>query len=736
MDIAIPDFFPSRFRAEDAGTPYSDSEAHLRDLMGLLAVHLTLAQIALAENTFMFGDEDDDVGDGNGDSVNESVLRTLPGLALNDREAVEYIDNYPPSPPVDAELLQLLLQAVRQHISERVEATAQRGGSLRFDLLRSRFGLTDFQWFCVLCAYGCETDRGFEQVFVSMHKERTMRSPTLGTALALYRLLVSDFHAETEWDTFSTRLLFVDAENNTPYLLNSLILRREVFSYLGGSKTVSFQMQPYSISLEGDVAVTSLPFREKILEDAAAALLQMSGKTGNLMILRGKRGSGKKRLLSILAQRNSMPLLHVRLDLLWASRSDEELLVPLVLPAILNASPLCLSIGGNEPDDRLLRLMDMLNTFPLNIILLLETAQKGISPHGWNTVHLDFPALTPEQSLCMWKEFAATHPYSADIQWEVLAARQSMTPGQIERALHEAGDVAQAAGVPIGPEELERAIRNGNTGSLSKVADLIPAVFSWEDLVLDDSAMELLREVYGRIQYRHQVENVWGFGAKRPYGNGISVLLYGPPGTGKTMSAQVLANELKLPLYRINLAQIISKYIGETAKNLDAVFAEAKDNSVILFFDEADALFARRTEVNSSNDRHANSESAYLLQKIEDYTGISILASNLVNNFDEAFRRRIMYMISVQMPSQQQRLILWKKAFPTHSLLEYESVLEHLSDKLEISGSSIKAIALQSAYLAAATGGKIRNAHINKAMNWELTKLGRNAMVARLPEND
>jgi len=221
------------------------------------------------------------------------------------------------------------------------------------------------------------------------------------------------------------------------------------------------------------------------------------------------------------------------------------------------------------------------------------------------------------------------------------------------------------------------------------------------------------------------VETQWGFGEKSAYGNGISVLLYGPPGTGKTTCAHVIAGELGLPLYRINLAQIISKYIGETAKNLDTVFNEAKSSNVILFFDEADALFAKRTDVKNSNDRHANSECSYLLQKIEEYSGVSILATNLASNFDEAFRRRINYMINIHMPSPAQRLELWQGHLPRQAPLSPDVDLQVLADNLEFSGSVIKSAVIQAAFFAAREGAPIGMAHLVKAVRWELRKLGK-----------
>lgn len=166
------------------------------------------------------------------------------------------------------------------------------------------------------------------------------------------------------------------------------------------------------------------------------------------------------------------------------------------------------------------------------------------------------------------------------------------------------------------------------------------------------------------IKYKNKVNGEWGFDKKLPYGKGLSVLFYGPPGTGKTMAAQVIANELGLELYKVDLSQMVSKYIGETEKNLSELFNEAQYSNAILFFDEADALFSKRTEVSDSKDKYSNVETSYLLQKIEEYEGIAILASNYLVNFDDAFKRRIKFIINFQMPGPEMRYKLWRKMFP------------------------------------------------------------------------
>lgn len=262
------------------------------------------------------------------------------------------------------------------------------------------------------------------------------------------------------------------------------------------------------------------------------------------------------------------------------------------------------------------------------------------------------------------------------------------------------------------------------SGPLERLAVWIPPVFKWEDMVLGPNQEMLLCQLKNRIAFRKQVMEQWGFGKKLPYGSGVSALFYGPPGTGKTMGAQIIAADLGLPLYRIDISRIASKYIGETEKNLSALFDEAGRRNVILFFDEADALFAKRSGISSSNDRYANMETGFLLQKIEHYQGITILATNYLDNIDQAFRRRIQYMIRFPFPDEEMRLKLWEKSFPKEAPLSDDICFSEYALKYELSGSNIKEIALNSAYLAAAQGDPITEEHILKALEIQLEKMG------------
>jgi SpoVK/Ycf46/Vps4 family AAA+-type ATPase len=234
-----------------------------------------------------------------------------------------------------------------------------------------------------------------------------------------------------------------------------------------------------------------------------------------------------------------------------------------------------------------------------------------------------------------------------------------------------------------------------------------------------------LREMCYCLKHRPLVYGEWGFERKMPLGKGLNALFYGPSGTGKTMAAEIMADELKLDLYKIDLSQVVSKYIGETEKNLDKIFTEAKTSNAILFFDEADAIFGKRSEVKDAHDRYANIEISYLLQKMEEYEGITILTTNLRKNMDEAFVRRLRFSIEFPLPDESDRRRIWEVTFPSEAPKCDDIDFGYLARQFKVTGGNIKNIVLYSAFLAAEDGKIIYMRHIIKAVKREFQKMGK-----------
>jgi SpoVK/Ycf46/Vps4 family AAA+-type ATPase len=281
--------------------------------------------------------------------------------------------------------------------------------------------------------------------------------------------------------------------------------------------------------------------------------------------------------------------------------------------------------------------------------------------------------------------------------------------------------------------DLLEACRLQSNRKLATLATRIKPHYKWSDIVLPPDSLRQLREICNAVEFRSIVYEEWGFDKKLSLGKGLGLLFAGPSGTGKTMAAEVLAGELGLDLYKIDLSTVVSKYIGETEKNLSRIFTEATTSNAVLFFDEADALFGKRSEVRDSHDRYANIEINYLLQRMEEYEGTVILATNLRKNMDDAFVRRIQFTIEFPFPHAEQRLAIWQRVWPQNMPRE-DLDLEFMARRFEISGGNIRNIALTAAFLAAEERDRVKMKHLIRATWQEYQKMGKVVMEGQFGE--
>jgi hypothetical protein len=284
------------------------------------------------------------------------------------------------------------------------------------------------------------------------------------------------------------------------------------------------------------------------------------------------------------------------------------------------------------------------------------------------------------------------------------------------------------AGSPTAPTPLWDGCRQESRGGLDHLAQRLETTVDWNNLVLPETQLAVLRQIAAHLRQRFTVHEDWGFAAQGSRGLGLATLFAGESGTGKTLAAEVLAHTLQLDLYRIDLSAVVSKYIGETEKNLRQVFDAAEDCGAILLFDEADALFGKRTEVKDSHDRHANIEVSYLLQRMEAYHGLAILTTNLKSSLDNAFLRRLRFVVQFPFPDQAQRLALWQRVFPASTPtrdLDYDKL-----SRLSMTGGSIRNIALNAAFLAADADQPVCMSHLLQAAHAEASKRERSLAAA------
>jgi SpoVK/Ycf46/Vps4 family AAA+-type ATPase len=311
---------------------------------------------------------------------------------------------------------------------------------------------------------------------------------------------------------------------------------------------------------------------------------------------------------------------------------------------------------------------------------------------------------------------------------QTVAGRYGFSGAAIARASRRALATARLRDprhVHVNLDDLSDASRQTFSHRMGGMAQRIPTGFRWDDLVLPAETLEAVQEVVRFAKHRPFLLEQWGFAAKLPYGRGVSAILAGPPGTGKTMVAQLLAHDLGYDLYRIDLSQIVNKYIGETEKNLAKIFEQAEQSHAVLFFDEADSLFAKRTEVKSSNDRYANLEVNYLLQRMETYDGVTLLATNIEQGLDEAFKRRVRFSVQFELPEEGERKRLWISMFPPKVPLDPNINWDLIASRFVMAGGYIKKAALRAALIAVSANRAISTNDLFEAARLEYREMGR-----------
>jgi ATP-dependent 26S proteasome regulatory subunit len=438
--------------------------------------------------------------------------------------------------------------------------------------------------------------------------------------------------------------------------------------------------------------------------------------------LTGPIGAGKKAVASAFCTRVGLQLYTLdpgRLPLQDAER--HPLLHLMEREAVLSRIALYVDVTNLDTADRLASAAahDWIESY--GGVLFIGGRERWHAQR--HMLHIAVPKPDATEQGQLWASSLQGVAHSVDGHIAAIVQQFDLGPGAIPQAVNAA--VAKARARPgdfqLSTEDLWQACREQVGWQLGSLAQRLTPCYTWDDIVLPDDLARQLREIAGQVPARAQVYESWGFGARLPRGRGISALFSGPSGTGKTMAAEILANQLQLDLYRIDLAGVVSKYIGETEKNLRNVFDAAEQSGAILFFDEADALFGKRSEVRDSHDRYANIEVNYLLQRMEDYRGLAILCTNRRSALDRAFLRRIRFVVEFPFPDCENRRLIWQKVFPKQAPLAPLD-LEALA-RLEISGGNIRNIALNAAFLAAGEAVDIRMEHVLHAARREYAKI-------------
>ncbi|WP_447984998.1 ATP-binding protein [Nitrospira sp. Nam74] len=356
---------------------------------------------------------------------------------------------------------------------------------------------------------------------------------------------------------------------------------------------------------------------------------------------------------------------------------------------------------------------------------VLVSGRDGLGEWSRRTISIDVNKPRTDEQRSLWRQALGHAGAELNGSVDALVAQFDLSAGTIRRLID--GPWANERGASPSADDhtpgkyLWNAARTSSRGRLNDLAQRIEPAASWDDIVLPPAQMQALREIAMQVRHRTKVYETWGFARKGRRGLGISALFAGASGTGKTMAAEVLANDLQLDLYRIDLSQVVSKYIGETEKNLRRVFDAAEEGAAILLFDEADALFGKRSDVRDSHDRYANIEVSYLLQRMEAYRGLAILTTNMKHALDPAFLRRIRFVVPFPFPDVAQRAEMWRTVFP--SVMPTAGLQIEKLARLTMPGGHIRNIAVNAAFLAADANEAVQMKHVLQATRTEYAKL-------------
>ena len=632
------------------------------------------------------------------------------------------------------------LAQLERQIDDRKTESLGQGTELRLERLRDTFALTSLDRDILLLCLLPELDLKYERLFGYIQDDVTRRRPTVALALDLLCTSFEDRLAGRQ--SFSQhastiKYQFISLHDDTsgkhaPLLARSLKLDDRIRDYLLGFDEVDDDLQPFVMKV-----VPQRKLEDVILADnigARLAQLTDAHKDGASLIwyFYGPEGAGKRSTAEALSHRLGTNLLVADVKLMsQASLPFETVTRLLCREAMLQkASIYWRDFDTLLDDDSSSQLRTaMAEIEQTRSPVLLSGDRAWDARHSWKSklfVPVEFSIPDYDQRQQLWRSSLDGQAKVAEAAVGALAGRFQLSGGQILKAASLARNFALwRDGDSMTGDDLHWACRYVSNQKLVQLARKVKPRYIWADIVLPKDQFEQLREICNYVKHHQLVYGEWGFENKLSLGKGLNVLFAGPSGTGKTMAAEIMANELGLDLYKIDLATVVSKYIGETEKNLDRIFKEAQDSNSILFFDEADAIFGKRSEVRDSHDRYANIEIAYLLQKMEEYQGIVILATNLHKNLDEAFARRMHFSVEFPFPEEADRLRIWQKAFPETAPLSQDIDIAFMARQFKMAGGNIKNIALSAAFLAVEDSGKVTMEHLIRATKREYKKMGK-----------
>ena len=734
--MVLEKLYEAYFDPKERFKPYESDAEYLKEMFGFLDVCFTVI-CALKGLTGGGLPSPDTVGKVSGLSVSSSDLFSILAPSSEDRVSAAAAEQ---------------LESAFAHFEGRTRKSVKNGFVPRFEIVCTKFKLSDPERFAAMISLSVMYDRKYEGVYTYLHNNSSDFLPSYWLIERIYSIIFGTLSGEPIKNARLT-------DGNLPFLkfiaepdieprkrgvsANRAVMRGCIASYILGGECDETRLAEYIIprkSASDEKYEKYINIREKTQSRIHSFFMDHAFKDGcTVMNLYGSEGIGRRFTAERAVGSEGFLILvfDMRRILQTGSEKALKLLDMAYIECTLKGAVPCFmyekeNAACTEDDRKPETNLTVLETAAEYITRLFrfvfwltrekETAFLHTSA---NFSAVEFPMLTGAERLLFWNAYTDKDDYGDSIDINIISGQYILTPRDIKRIAAAARERAKNDGTKITKDILRESVRLFSPDQLGHFAAPINAVFTWDDLVIDDEQKRKMKMICDQVRFRSIVNEDWGFARKTPYGRGLCALFYGSPGTGKTMAVQVMANDLGLDLYKVDLSQMASKYIGETQKNISELFNRAKNINDMLFFDEADSMFAKRSEVKDSNDRYANADTAFLLQKLEEYEGITVLATNYVNNIDDAFKRRIKFMINFVFPTPDVRLMLWKKILPSAALVDESIDFEFFAEKFELSGSSIKEVLTNAAFLAASEGCGLKNSHIVEAVKLNFSKFGK-----------
>lgn len=637
---------------------------------------------------------------------------------------------------VEEESEELSLVDALEYVRHRASLTDVKEIPLPLYQLMKKMGFSPFAEFAFACSLLSSTQTSYASVFQVVNQNGSLSAPSIESAARVF--FEKDYSITGAYGQMSLALeqlepvLSMQINNSMPF---STLLSpdKRIIDFLFSPNPLRVDEQ-YSRFFARLPEVSDPFIANKQVLDAVNINYDDGGKLFNLF---GDEGSGRKFTISHFCQNRGSGCVTVNCAKLFVYDFSfvDRALWSLARECILTDSLCCMDNLSyrEEEKDKFFGYMDLafgkLNKHNLAVFTVSKEKLPMREMTSDDYAQLELPTPNNGERLAVWQYYAKNYKLGPDVDLEELATKFLFTPGKIKNALHQGRSLsAMDREILISRASMFRSCNNQMSHELTQKATRIAANFGWDDIVMNPDQRLSLKNACDQLIYRKQVYEDWNYIKKYPYGRGLSVLLFGAPGTGKSMCAQVIAHEMNLELYRVDLSKVVDKYVGETEKSISMIFREAKKCNVVLFFDECDTLFAKRSDDGGSNQSSNNNKTALLLQEVEAYDGVSVLATNYKHNIDPAFFRRMKFIVEFQFPDAATRKVLWNTTIPKTTPLAEDVDIDFLAERFEFVGGNIKNCILNAAFLAAAdptAEGEVHMRHYLQAIKYEFVKTGK-----------